>query len=85
LAFEYYIFSNAFFRSSWNAFRRIPDYPDYYAPLNFVASLGSIITFISQGFLILLIILALYNANYFNQILREAERDFKRKFPSEIF
>jgi len=62
--------------------RRISDYPDYYAPLNFVASLGSIITFISQGFLILLIILALYNANYFNQILREAERDFKRKFPS---
>jgi len=50
--------------------RRIPDYPDYYAPLNYLASLGSIMTFISQGFLILLILLALGNNLTFLDWLR---------------
>jgi len=44
--------------------RRIPDYPDYYAPLNFVSSVGSIITFLSQGILLLILILSFQKFNF---------------------
>jgi cytochrome c oxidase subunit 1 len=54
--------------------RRIPDYPDYYAFLNLICSLGSILTALSQIFFFYLIFIALTN----NSTNFESKKIFSR-------
>jgi len=60
--------------------RRIPDYPDAYAPFNYVSSIGSMISFVSTLFFFLVVYLAITKTPRDSSVVRLLIGDVRFNF-----